>query len=197
MGEQRSGRTEPLVLVGAVPVPRCVWIAPTLTNDMLPRSRQAPFRSQICSFNSDSLPPQHHPSSSSLFNSEPHHPALTGMTLRNASGKFALPSFGRSKNQANHESTPAQSRVSSSTYNSGPAPTMTSGDSEPSSPRFAESTRSGSTGGGGMAMGGGGGGGGGGGPSAFDGIGRKLGKSIAHTSLLPSLGNQDLRALQE
>jgi hypothetical protein len=54
---------------------------------------------------------------------------------------------------------------------------------------------SGSTGGGGMGMGGGGGGGGG--PSAFDGLGRKLGKSIAHTSLLPSLGNQDLRALQE
>ncbi len=116
------------------------------------------------------------------------------MTLRNASGKFSLPSVGRNKHNAHHDSTPAQSRVSSSTYNSGPAPTMTSGESEPSSPRVPESMMSGSTGGGGMGMGGGGGGGG---PSAFDGLGRKLGKSIAHTSLLPSLGNQDLRALQE
>ncbi|BEJ15801.1 hypothetical protein CspHIS471_0504060 [Cutaneotrichosporon sp. HIS471] len=68
---------------------------------------------------------------------------------------------------------------------------MTSGDSEPSSPRVPESMMSVSTGGGGM------GGAGSSGPSAFDGIGRKLGKSIAHTSLLPSLGNQDLRPLQD
>ena len=32
---------------------------------------------------------------------------------------------------------------------------------------------------------------------AFDGIGKKLGKSLAHQSFMPSLGNQDLRALQE
>ncbi|GMK55888.1 hypothetical protein CspeluHIS016_0209440 [Cutaneotrichosporon spelunceum] len=74
---------------------------------------------------------------------------------------------------------------------------MTSGDSEPSSPRVAESMMSGSTGGGGMSLGGGGGGGRDSSPSAFDGFGRKLGKSIAHTSLLPSLGNQDLRPLQD
>lgn len=111
------------------------------------------------------------------------------MTLRNASGKFSLPSFGRNKNQSHHESTPSQSRVSSSTYGSGPGAVVTSGESEPSSPRVADSMMSGGSGGGL--------GGGGGGPSAFDGIGRKLGKSIAHTSLLPSLGNQDLRALQE
>jgi hypothetical protein len=37
-----------------------------------------------------------------------------------------------------------------------------------------------------------------GGPGVtFDGLGRKLGKSIAHQSLLPSLGNKDVRALQE
>lgn len=37
-----------------------------------------------------------------------------------------------------------------------------------------------------------------GGPgNTFDGLGRKLGKSIAHQSLLPSLGNKDVRALQE
>ncbi|CAK9782025.1 hypothetical protein CC85DRAFT_330599 [Cutaneotrichosporon oleaginosum] len=117
------------------------------------------------------------------------------MTLRNASGKFSLPTFGRSKHNQHHDSAPAQSRVSSSTYNSGPPQTLTSGESEPSSPRAPESMMSGSTGGG-MGLGGAGGAGGGG-PSAFDGIGRKLGKSIAHTSLLPSLGNQDLRALQD
>ncbi|RSH85634.1 hypothetical protein EHS25_003774 [Saitozyma podzolica] len=37
-----------------------------------------------------------------------------------------------------------------------------------------------------------------GGPGVtFDGLGRKLGKSIAHQSLLPSLGNKDVRALQD
>jgi hypothetical protein len=38
---------------------------------------------------------------------------------------------------------------------------------------------------------------GGSGGSAFDGLGKKLGKSLAHTSLLPALGNSDLRVLQE
>jgi hypothetical protein len=37
-----------------------------------------------------------------------------------------------------------------------------------------------------------------GGPGAtFDVLGRKLGKTIAHQSLLPGLGNKDIRALQE
>jgi hypothetical protein len=36
------------------------------------------------------------------------------------------------------------------------------------------------------------------GPGAtFDGFGKKLGKTFAHQSLLPSLGNKDQRALQE
>ncbi|ORX38258.1 Eisosome component PIL1-domain-containing protein [Kockovaella imperatae] len=37
----------------------------------------------------------------------------------------------------------------------------------------------------------------GGAGAGFDGLGKKLGKSIAHQSLLPGLGNQDLRALQD
>ena len=36
-----------------------------------------------------------------------------------------------------------------------------------------------------------------GGGATFDGFGKKLGKTFAHQSLLPSLGNKDQRALQE
>jgi len=107
------------------------------------------------------------------------------MTLRNASGKFSLPSFGRkSHHSTNSDGSSSPSRVTSGSYPAG----------------------------------GGGGGGGGGGPtvsihsSGYDGdslspggaggaglggIGNKIGKSIAHTRLLPALGNQDLRLLQE
>lgn len=39
--------------------------------------------------------------------------------------------------------------------------------------------------------------GGGGGGGGLDGLGKKLGKSIAHQSLLPGLGNKEQRVLQE
>lgn len=100
------------------------------------------------------------------------------MALRSASGKFGLPSFGRRRGS---DSQP-QSRIVS-----GAAPT--SGDNEslasPTAgnsnfaPTHAHTPSSG------------------GGSGTLGGIGNKLGKKVAHTSLLPALGNQDLRALQE
>ncbi|KAL7422528.1 hypothetical protein Q5752_003176 [Cryptotrichosporon argae] len=91
------------------------------------------------------------------------------MTLRNASGKFSLP-FGRKG--------PNDAPVSPSSRQ--PSGTYAADDSDPSSP-----------------IGNGGSGGGGLNTAAFDGLGKKIGKSIAHTSLLPGLGNKDLRALQD
>ncbi|EKD02677.1 hypothetical protein A1Q2_02907 [Trichosporon asahii var. asahii CBS 8904] len=99
------------------------------------------------------------------------------MALRSASGKFGLPSFGRRRGS---DSQP-QSRIVS-----GAAPT--SGDESLASPTAGNSnfapthahTHSG-----------------GGGSGTLGGIGNKLGKKVAHTSLLPALGNQDLRALQD
>ena len=101
------------------------------------------------------------------------------MSLRNTSGKFSLPSFGRKAT-----------------------------DTAPNSPGglghngYDESTPAPQREGGGMGMGmgaggGGGTGGAGGGGIALDGLGRKLGKSLAHQSLLPGLGNKDFRVLQE
>lgn len=94
------------------------------------------------------------------------------MTLRNASGKFSLP-FGRKSNDS------SQPRQSSSTYSSGgQTQSLAPQDAEPpTSPMAPEPTSAGSAPG--------------------EGFGSKLGKKIAHTSLMPSLGNQDLRELQE
>ena len=88
--------------------------------------------------------------------------------LRNASGKFSIPSFGRKVSGV--QDTPN-------------SPQRVNGYIEESSP---PRDSFGSAGGGGAGSGLGG-----------DGLGKKLGKSLAHQSLLPSLGNQDLRALQE
>ncbi|KAK4689622.1 hypothetical protein P7C73_g485, partial [Tremellales sp. Uapishka_1] len=85
------------------------------------------------------------------------------MTLRNTSGKFSLPSFGRK---------------ASGQLNEPDSPSRHYGDDDYYSSHNRESS-------------------GGQGGSPFDGFGKKLGKSLAHTSLLPALGNKDLRALQD
>lgn len=98
------------------------------------------------------------------------------MTLRSTSGKFSLPSFGRK----------------ASTAQDGPgSPIRSNGNQyeDPGSP--------GREGGFSFGNGNSNGGGGSGGNNAFDGLGKKLGKSIAHQSLLPGLGNKEQRALQE
>lgn len=87
------------------------------------------------------------------------------MTLRNSSGKFSLPSFGR-KASGVHDGPASPSRPNGNPYD------------DPASPGRE---------GNGFSLGNGGG----------EGFGRKLGKSIAHQSILPSLGNKEQRALQE
>ncbi|ORY20374.1 Eisosome component PIL1-domain-containing protein [Naematelia encephala] len=82
------------------------------------------------------------------------------MTLRNTSGKFSLPSFGRKASGADGPAT-SPSRGGGNGY-----------DDDGGSPH-----RDGSSG--------------------FSGLGEKLGKSIAHQSLLPVLGNKDMRLLQD
>lgn len=115
------------------------------------------------------------------------------MTLRGASGKFSLPSFGRKSNA--NDISPSQSRIpSNSTPQYAPNPDSTSklGHGRDSDsiigPQHDYS---------GVNLGGGGNAANGSNGSSLDGFGKKIGKSIAHTSFLPSLGNQDLRALQE
>lgn len=76
------------------------------------------------------------------------------MTLRNTSGKFNIPGFGRK----NSEGPTSPARASGSESPSGHG-------REPS--------------------------------GSFAGLGNKLGKTIAHQSIIPSLGNQENRLLQE
>lgn len=98
------------------------------------------------------------------------------MALRSTSGKFGLPSFGRRRGS---DSQP-QSRIVS-----GAAPPNVDNDSLASPPpgsNFSPAHAHSHSGGGSGTLGV---------------IGNKLGKKVAHTSLLPALGNQDLRALQE
>lgn len=103
------------------------------------------------------------------------------MALRSTSGKFGLPSFGRRRGS---DSQPSSRIASGSAAPQGAG----SGDNDESlaSPTTATGSNfspshnySNSTGG------------------HLDGLGKKIGKKVAHTSLLPALGNQDLRALQE
>ena len=89
------------------------------------------------------------------------------MTLRNSSGKFSLPSFARRNTAGEPPSSPSHTN-GTGVY-----------DDDGNSPGRERDSSGGGVGGG------------------FDGFGRKLGKSIAHQSLLPGLGNRDLRALQE
>ena len=95
--------------------------------------------------------------------------------LRNASAKFSLANLGR--------------KVSDSPNS--PGRWNNNNDSDLSPPRGAD------TSGGSLGPNGPGGGPAEKGGIALDAFGKKLGKSIAHQSLLPGLGNQDLRALQE
>lgn len=98
--------------------------------------------------------------------------------MRNSSGgKFSLGSaFGRRADRqpsysGNDFAQPSSPQHNTNTHgNSG-----ISGNDEPGSPGVRES---------------------GTGPT-FDGLGKKLGKTFAHQSLLPALGNKDQRALQE
>ena len=90
------------------------------------------------------------------------------MSMRGPSGKFSLANFGR-KASGTHDGV-------QNGY----------GSEMPESP-----TREGGSG----FMSGGGGGGNG--SSPLDGLGKKLGKSLAHQSLLPGLGNKEQRSLQE
>ncbi|EIW68385.1 hypothetical protein TREMEDRAFT_74265 [Tremella mesenterica DSM 1558] len=92
------------------------------------------------------------------------------MSLRGASGKFSLPSFGR-KNTGTEPTSPSREYGNDSDF-SPASPTRENGHSA-------------------------GGGGGGGGLVGMDNFGRSLGKKIAHQSLLPALGNKDQRALQD
>ncbi|KAL1407764.1 hypothetical protein Q8F55_007198 [Vanrija albida] len=116
------------------------------------------------------------------------------MTLRGASGKFSLPTFGR-KSNANDNSPTQGSRIpSNSTPQYAPNPDTTS---KLSHGRDSDSIIAPHHDFSGVHLGGGGGGANGSNGSSLDGFGKKIGKSIAHTSFLPSLGNQDLRALQD
>lgn len=103
------------------------------------------------------------------------------MALRSTSGKFGLPSFGRRRGS---DSQP-QSRIASGAT---APPAAAGGDSEdaqalasPTATTFSPSHNHTNSSSGGH----------------LDGLGKKLGKKVAHTSLLPALGNQDLRTLQE
>ncbi|OCF32639.1 hypothetical protein I316_05560 [Kwoniella heveanensis BCC8398] len=99
------------------------------------------------------------------------------MSLRGASGKFSLSNFTRkasgtgpaSTNPNNHPSEPNSPTRGNGAYTDDDSPVR---DTH-------------------------GGGGGGGGGVAFDGLGKKLKGSFAHQSLLPGLGNKDMRALQD
>jgi hypothetical protein len=102
------------------------------------------------------------------------------MALRNASSKFSMPSFGR-KSNAN------ASQPNGINTSAGYDPNAAGA----SSPRVTSGTYGASVHSGDDAAGGNSGG------RGLDGIGRKIGKSIAHTRLIPALGNQDLRLLQE
>lgn len=117
------------------------------------------------------------------------------MTLRNASGKFSLP-FGRKASSTNPQVdttiSPPESRVTSGTYPTGVGSGGGGDNDSLHSPRGTSHFSIGGTSGGGGTSSADGGG-----PNRLDGIGRKLGKSLAHTSLIPALGNQDLRLLQE
>jgi len=96
------------------------------------------------------------------------------MSLRGPSGKFSLAHFGRKASGAHNDGT-----SNGNGY----------GNDYPDSP-----TREGGSG---FMSGGGGGGSGGNGSNPLDGIGKKLGKSLAHQSLVPGLGNKEQRTLQE
>lgn len=88
------------------------------------------------------------------------------MSLRNASGKFSMPTFGR-KNTVDGPSSPSATRQNATGYYDD--------DYSPGKDRDRDGS----------------------GGVRFDELGRKLGKTIAHQSLLPSLGNRELRSLQE
>lgn len=104
------------------------------------------------------------------------------MALRSTSGKFGLPSFGRRRGS---ESQPSSRIVS------GSAPTGSGDNDSLASPTTGQHSNFSPAHGHTHSSGGGGGSG------TLGVIGNKLGKKVAHTSLLPALGNQDLRALQE
>lgn len=106
------------------------------------------------------------------------------MALRSTSGKFGLPSFGRRRGS---DSQPSSRIVS------GAAPGAGSGDNDSlASPTTGQHSNFLPSHSHSHSQSGGGSGGG-----TLGVIGNKLGKKVAHTSLLPALGNQDLRALQE
>lgn len=92
------------------------------------------------------------------------------MTLRNTSGKFSLPTFGRRNTSGDGPSSPSATRTNGNGYY----------DDDGYSPGKERDRDRDGTGAGGL-----------------DALGKKLAKGIAHQSLLPGLGNRDLRALQE
>ncbi|WVF67615.1 hypothetical protein IAT40_002373 [Kwoniella sp. CBS 6097] len=96
------------------------------------------------------------------------------MSLRGASGKFSLSNFTRKAS------------------GTGPASTNHNNPSEPNSPTRGNGAYTDDESPVRESHGGGSGGG-----VAFDGLGKKLKGSFAHQSLLPGLGNKDMRALQD
>ncbi|WVQ95191.1 hypothetical protein IAU59_002285 [Kwoniella sp. CBS 9459] len=98
------------------------------------------------------------------------------MSLRGPSGKFSLSNFSRKVSGAG----PASTNNSNNNNHSEPSsPTRGNGAYTDEESPVRESH------------------GGSGGGVAFDGLGKKLKGSFAHQSLLPALGNKDLRALQD
>ena len=122
--------------------------------------------------------PARSPSSHIISSLPPRRSTLshTHMTLRNTSGKFSLSNFGRKASGAPAHDGPSSSDRTNGHYSDDPGSPVREGGS-------------GFLGGGGNGNSNGGGG--------FDGLGKKLGKSIAHQSLLPGLGNKEQRILQE
>ncbi|OCF57747.1 hypothetical protein L486_05212 [Kwoniella mangroviensis CBS 10435] len=91
------------------------------------------------------------------------------MTLRNTSGKFSLSNFGRKVSGAVEPNSPTRT----SNHNQ-----HASGYTDDESP-YRETH------------------GGSGNGAGFDGLGKKLKGTLAHQSILPGLGNKDMRALQD
>ncbi|WWC63574.1 uncharacterized protein I303_106178 [Kwoniella dejecticola CBS 10117] len=95
------------------------------------------------------------------------------MTLRNTSGKFSLSNFGRKVSGAVEPNSPTRStNNNNNNINTSGGPRY-SDDESPS-----RETHSGNG-------------------AGFDGFGKKLKGTLAHQSILPGLGNKDMRALQD
>ncbi len=92
------------------------------------------------------------------------------MTLRNTSGKFSLPTFGR-KNTSDGPSSPSAKTNGRDYY-----------DDDGYSPGREARNRDSRAGNAGAQL---------------DAFGKKVVQSLAHQSLLPALANRDLRSLQE